>query len=196
MSISFPPTYMHISPLTHHAFRQHNTHMDNNGRTPHSRVQQLTFFHADFRKEFHFSRRFSRKGTCTNPRGMFPTKTLGEFCRGFFCGFGGGGLFSLGKTGRKNPPKNPQQNSNQNLGVSRRKSTLQGSGLDRFQEGISFPNFAERPTLTLPLSKLCDVHFDLQNRALFEGKTRAKRCQEKGRDWGGQQRGQKGKKGV
>ena len=30
----------------------------------------------------------------------------------------------------KIPPKNPRQNSNQNLGVSRPKSTLQGSGLE------------------------------------------------------------------
>ena len=48
--------------------------------------------------------------------------------------FGGDSLgpFSLGKSGRKNPPKTPQQNSNRNLGVSRRKSTLQGSGLEGF----------------------------------------------------------------
>ena len=76
-----------------------------------------------------FYRHFSRKGFCRNPRGIFPTKVLGEFCGGFF-----GGLFRaffLGKKiGGKNPPKNPRQNSNQNLGVSRPKSTLQGSGLD------------------------------------------------------------------
>ena len=42
------------------------------------------------------------------------------------------GPSSLGKTGRKNPPQNPQQSSNQNLGASRQKSTLQGSGLDYF----------------------------------------------------------------
>ena len=35
----------------------------------------------------------------------------------------------------------------------------------RFREGISFPNFVERSILNLPLSKLCTVHFALQNRA-------------------------------
>ena len=41
------------------------------------------------------------------------------------------GPFSLEKTGGKNPPKNPRQFSNRNLGVSRPKSTLQGSGLEQ-----------------------------------------------------------------
>ena len=50
------------------------------------------------------------------------------------------------------------------------------------------------PFLKLPLSKLCTVPFALQNRALFEGEKGAKRCPEKGRNRGGQQRGQKGKK--
>ena len=49
----------------------------------------------------------------------------------------------------------------------------------RFREGISFPNFVERSILRLPLSKLCAVPFALQNRALFEGEKRAKRCWEK-----------------
>ena len=40
------------------------------------------------------------------------------------------GPFSLEKAAGQIPPQNPQQNSNQNLGVSRPKSTLQGSGLD------------------------------------------------------------------
>ena len=66
--------------------------------------------------------------------------------------------------------------------------------LRRFREGISFPNFVERSILKLPLSKLCAVPFALQNRALFEAEKRAKRCREKGRKRGGQQRGQKGKK--
>ena len=52
----------------------------------------------------------------------------------------------------------------------------------------------ERCIPQLPLSKLCSVPFSLQNRALFEGGKRAKRCREKGRKRGGQQRGQKGKK--
>ena len=64
----------------------------------------------------------------------------------------------------------------------------------RFREGISFPNFVERSILELPLSKLCAVPFTLQNRALFEGEKKAKRCREEGRKRGGQQRGQKGKK--
>ena len=46
----------------------------------------------------------------------------------------------------------------------------------RFREGNSFPNFLERSILKLPLSKLCVVPFSLQNRALFEGENRAKRC--------------------
>ena len=66
--------------------------------------------------------------------------------------------------------------------------------LRSFREGISFPNFVERSTPDLPLSKLCAVPFALQNRALFEGENRAKMCREKGRKRGGQQRGQKGKK--
>ena len=65
----------------------------------------------------------------------------------------------------------------------------------RFREGISFPNFVERCIPELPLSKLCSVRFSLQNRALFEGEKRAKRCREKGRKRGGQQRGAKRKKG-
>ena len=64
----------------------------------------------------------------------------------------------------------------------------------RFREGISFPNFLERSILKLPLSKLCAVPFALQNRALFEGEIRAKRCPEKGRKMGGQQRGKKEKR--
>ena len=64
----------------------------------------------------------------------------------------------------------------------------------RFRDGISFPNFVERcfPELPPPSSAL--YPFSLQNRALFEGEKRAKRCREKGRKRGGQQRGQKGKK--
>ena len=76
-----------------------------------------------------FLNKISRKGFCRNPRGIFPDKVLGEFCRGFF-----GGVFRaffLGKSRSKKSPKNPRQNSNQNLGVSRPKSTLQGSGLDK-----------------------------------------------------------------
>ena len=64
----------------------------------------------------------------------------------------------------------------------------------RFRKGISFPNFVERSILKLPLSELCAVSLALQDRALFEGQKRAKRCWEKGRKRGGQQRGQKGKK--
>ena len=64
----------------------------------------------------------------------------------------------------------------------------------RFREGISFPNFVERCIPELPLSKLCPVPFSLQNRALFEGEKRAKRCRKKGRKRAGQQRGKKGKK--
>ena len=38
----------------------------------------------------------------------------------------------------------------------------------------------ERPILKLPLSKLCAVPLCLQNRVLFKGEKRAKRCREKG----------------
>ena len=41
--------------------------------------------------------------------------------------------FFLGEKGGKNPPKNPRQNPNRNLGVSRPKSTLQGSGLENLE---------------------------------------------------------------
>ena len=49
----------------------------------------------------------------------------------------------------------------------------------RFREGISFPNFVERSFLKLPLSKICAVPFALQNRVLFAGENRAKRCPER-----------------
>ena len=42
---------------------------------------------------------FSRKGFCRNPRGIFPTKTLGEFCGGFSGGLFG--AFFLGKNRTK-----------------------------------------------------------------------------------------------
>ena len=71
--------------------------------------------------------RRSRKGFCRNPRGISPTEFPSEISRGFFFGFFG--PFSLEKKRRKNPPKNPRQFSNQNLGVSGPKSTLQGSDL-------------------------------------------------------------------
>ena len=64
----------------------------------------------------------------------------------------------------------------------------------QIREGISFPNFVERSIPELPLSKLCAVPFTLQNRALFEGEQRAKRCREKERKRGGQPRGQTGKR--
>ena len=70
----------------------------------------------------------SRKGFCRYPRGIFPNKVPGEFCGGFLVDFFG--PLSLKKIGGKTPPKTPRQNSNRNLGVSRPKSTLQGSGLD------------------------------------------------------------------
>ena len=42
---------------------------------------------------------FSREGFCRNPRGIFPSKVLGEFCGGFFGGFFR--AFSLEKDRRK-----------------------------------------------------------------------------------------------
>ena len=56
------------------------------------------------------------------------------------------------------------------------------------------PELLERSILRLPLSKLCAVPFALPNRALFEGERRVKRCREKGRKRGGQQRGKKEKR--
>ena len=41
------------------------------------------------------SRKYSRKGFCRNPRGIYPTKTLGEFCGASFGGFFG--AFFLGR---------------------------------------------------------------------------------------------------
>ena len=58
----------------------------------------------------------------------------------------------------------------------------------RFREGISFPNFVERSILKLPLSKLCTVPFALQNRAPLDGEKKLKRCREKERKKGDQQR--------
>ena len=66
---------------------------------------------------------------------IFPNKFPGEFCKGFFGGFLGPFLL-LKQTffvRGKNAPKNPQQNSNQNLGASRTKFTLQGCALDLLQ---------------------------------------------------------------
>ena len=59
---------------------------------------------------------------------FFRTKSRVKFAGDFLVDFFGS--FSLEKNRRKNPPKNPRQNSNRNLGVSRPKSTLQGSGLE------------------------------------------------------------------
>ena len=56
------------------------------------------------------------------------------------------------------------------------------------------PNFVERSTLKLPLSKLCAVLFALQNRALFEGKRRAKWCREKGKKGAASKGGKKEKR--
>ena len=66
-----------------------------------------------------------------------------DFENGDFCG-----PFSLEKTGGKNQPKNPRQNSNQNLGVSRPKSTLQESALDkkRYRNPILPPKWFFRTT--------------------------------------------------
>ena len=74
---------------------------------------------------------FSQEKASAEMRGeFFRTKSwvnfVGDFLVDFF------GPFSLEKIGGKNPPKNPRQNSHRNLGVSRPKSTLQGSCLDFF----------------------------------------------------------------
>ena len=66
----------------------------------------------------------SREGFCRNPRGISPNKFLGEFCGGFLRGFFGG-FCRLENI----PSKSPLQDSNQNLGVTPTKSTLQGSAL-------------------------------------------------------------------
>ena len=65
---------------------------------------------------------------------MFRKKSRVNFAGDFLVDFLG--LFLLKKRTagkkRKNPPQNPRQKANQNLGASRRKSALQGSGLDNF----------------------------------------------------------------
>ena len=63
----------------------------------------------------------------------------------------------------------------------------------RCREGISFPNFVERSIPKLALSKLRAVPCALQNRALFEGEKRAKRCREKGKKRDGQRRAKRKK---
>ena len=83
--------------------------------------------------------KLSREGFCRNLRGFFPNKFPGEFCHGFFGGFLG--AFFLGRNRRKKSPKNPRQNSNQNLGVSLPKSTLQGSGLEKLGTRKSMQTF-------------------------------------------------------
>ena len=71
-----------------------------------------------------------KKRLLKKSEGTFPNKVLGKFCGGFLGGFFR--AFFRGKKGaKKSPPKNPRQNSNWNLGVSRPKSTLQGSGLEK-----------------------------------------------------------------
>ena len=74
---------------------------------------------------------FFKKRLLQKIRGeFFRTKLRVNFAGDFLVDFFG--PFSLEKVGGKNPPKNPRQNSNRNLGVSRPKSTLQGSSLDNF----------------------------------------------------------------
>ena len=79
-------------------------------------------------------------------------------------------------------PKDPFFRSRPNSLPNSREINRKGSDpfLRRFREGITFPNFVERSTLKLPLSKLCAGPFALQNRAPFEAEKRAKRCREKG----------------
>ena len=64
----------------------------------------------------------SRKGSCRNPRGIFPTESQVNFAGDLLLVFVW--PFSL-ETRRKKTPKNPRQNSNQNLGA------LRGSGFER-----------------------------------------------------------------
>ena len=63
-------------------------------------------------------------------RGNFSEQSLGWILPGDFWVDFFGALFPWKKQEKKNPPRNPWQNSNQNLGASRSKATLQGSGLD------------------------------------------------------------------
>ena len=62
---------------------------------------------------------------------FFPNEAACFFCGGFLVDFFSFLLFFLGKKGGKiHHKKNPRQISNRDLGVSRPKPTLQGSGLD------------------------------------------------------------------
>ena len=83
----------------------------------------------------------SRNGFCRNPIGIFSEQN-------FWVDF-------------PNPPKNPQQNSNQNLGASRPKSTLQGSGLEILQ----FTWVSE----SKPEVKISNVSWNAKMRARKEG---------------------------
>ena len=119
-------------------------------------IRMNRFARIDSQKNSYFHNIGSRKGFCRNPRGIFPTEFPGENCRGFFGGFFR--AFFLGKTGRKNPPKNPRQFSNQNLGVSGPKSTLQGSGLDigrrlMHHQNVSLQNAPSKRTLLTSLKR-------------------------------------------
>ena len=78
----------------------------------------------------------ARKGFYRNARGIFPNKFPSEFCCGLFVDLGGGGHFPWTKS--REEKKNIRQNSNQNLGASRPKSTLQRSGLDNLASETLF----------------------------------------------------------
>ena len=75
-----------------------------------------------------------KKRLLQKSEGNLAERSPGWILRGIFWWIFSG-LLSLEKIGRKHPPTNPRQNSNRNLGASRPKSTLQGSGLEEIFVG-------------------------------------------------------------
>ena len=93
------------------------------------------------------------------------------------------------------PFKDSHESSHETPQVPTRVSTqVLEVHLSCFHLLLTLPEVVERCLPELPLSKLCSVPFSLQNKTHFEGEKRAKRCREKGRKRGGQQRGRKGKR--
>ena len=72
-----------------------------------------------------------QEGASAEIRGEFlQTNSRVNFAGAFFGGFFPSCVLTGAKTRGHNPLRNPQQKSNQNLGVSRPKSTLQEFGLE------------------------------------------------------------------
>ena len=109
-----------------------------------------------------FKRRLLQKS-----EGNFSEQSPGEFSGGFLVFFfWGGGRFPWKKDERIHP-KNPRQNSNKNLGASRPKSTLQGSGLDIHSLEYQMPKSHNNPCPIFPFFFLEILLFFSARTSLF-----------------------------